>query len=87
MTQMIEVYTSPASATPAPSATPARGLSQVFPWLAASSSGSAEHDWFWAPGWQEGEREVDRHIAAGETTVFDSSEAFLAALEREIQAG
>jgi hypothetical protein len=84
---MMDVYTSPASATPAPIVEPEREL-----WLAVSSaemSGEAwfpipeTQAWFWTPEWQDGEREVDEHIAAGRTTYFESTEEFLAALDRE----
>ena len=37
--------------------------------------------WFWTEEWQAGEREVDEHIAAGRTTFFGSTDAFLAALD------
>jgi hypothetical protein len=33
--------------------------------------------WFWTPDWQEGEREADAQLAAGEGQVFDSDEAFV----------
>ena len=36
---------------------------------------------FWTPEWQEGERDADRQIAEGRTTVHESSEAFLASAE------
>lgn len=32
--------------------------------------------WFWAPDWQEGERDVDADIAAGRTARFGSSTDF-----------
>lgn len=37
--------------------------------------------WFWTEYWQSGEREASAAIAAGETTVYDSDEDFLAALD------
>lgn len=40
-----------------------------------------EQAWFWTPEWQEGEREADEQIARGEGTIYESDEAFLAALE------
>lgn len=40
--------------------------------------------WFWTPEWQAGEREADEQIAAGQTSYFDSTGDFLAALDREI---
>lgn len=41
--------------------------------------------WFWTEEWQAGEREASAAIAAGETTIYDSDEDFLAALD-EIDA-
>jgi len=41
----------------------------------------ASQAWFWAPRWQEGEREASEDIAAGRMTQFDSDEDFLASLE------
>ncbi len=43
----------------------------------------ADQAWFWTPEWQEGEREVDEHIARGEIEVFDSPEEFFAALDED----
>ena len=37
--------------------------------------------WFWTPEWQEGEREADAEIAAGNLMRFDSDEEFLAYLD------
>lgn len=37
--------------------------------------------WFWMPDWQEGEREADAQIAAGEGTIYRSDEEFLAHLD------
>ena len=36
--------------------------------------------WFWAPEWQAGEAEAEADVAAGRTELFDSGDAFLAAL-------
>jgi hypothetical protein len=41
----------------------------------------AAEAWFWTDRWQEGERAVDAHVAAGETTVHESAEDFLAHLD------
>lgn len=41
----------------------------------------ADQSWFWTREWQGAEREVDEHIAAGDTTVHESAEAFLEHLE------
>ncbi|MGH2957139.1 MAG: hypothetical protein ACRDL6_09110 [Solirubrobacterales bacterium] len=44
--------------------------------------------WFWTREWQEGEREVDESIARGERgTLYESSEAFLSALEKRTKRG
>jgi AbrB family looped-hinge helix DNA binding protein len=40
-----------------------------------------EQRWFWSEQWQEGERDASSAIASGNTTSYDSSEAFLAALD------
>jgi AbrB family looped-hinge helix DNA binding protein len=42
----------------------------------------ADQAWFWTQRWQEREREVDDHVAAGRVTVHDSGEDFLAHLDR-----
>ncbi len=41
----------------------------------------ADQLWFWAQRWQEREREVDEHVAAGRVTVHDSGEVLLAHLD------
>ncbi|MBI2942518.1 MAG: AbrB/MazE/SpoVT family DNA-binding domain-containing protein [Chloroflexi bacterium] len=40
----------------------------------------ASQAWFWTDTWQEGEREVDVHVAGGRIAVYDSFEAFAGAL-------
>lgn len=37
----------------------------------------ANQRWFWQDRWQQREKEVDEHVAAGRVTVHDDSEAFL----------
>ena len=37
--------------------------------------------WFWAPAWQAGEAEASADIESGRTTVHDSTDDFLAALD------
>ena len=37
--------------------------------------------WFWTEHWQQREREVDEHVAAGRVHVHESGEAFLAHLD------
>jgi len=44
-----------------------------------------EQAWFWTPEWQEGEREADAELAAGEGTIYYSDEEFLAALEADLK--
>ncbi len=39
--------------------------------------------WYWTEEWQAGERETDAQIAAGEGTIYDSGEEFLAPLREE----
>lgn len=46
----------------------------------------ADQAWFWTKEWQEGERRVDEHIAAGRETVYDSAEEFLAALDEKVES-
>ena len=40
-----------------------------------------EQAWFWTPEWQEGEREADAELAAGQGTIYYSDEEFLAHLD------
>ena len=42
----------------------------------------ADQRWFWQDRWQQREKEVDAHVAAGEVTVHDDSEAFLDHLDK-----
>lgn len=41
--------------------------------------------WFWAPEWQEMEREADADLAAGRLTGYESDEDFLAALDERMK--
>jgi AbrB family looped-hinge helix DNA binding protein len=41
----------------------------------------ATQTWFWAPRWQQGEREAAEDLAEGRSRVFESSEEFLDSLE------
>jgi bifunctional DNA-binding transcriptional regulator/antitoxin component of YhaV-PrlF toxin-antitoxin module len=41
----------------------------------------ADQAWFWTDRWQQREREVDAHVDAGEVTVHESTDDFLAALD------
>jgi AbrB family looped-hinge helix DNA binding protein len=41
----------------------------------------ATQAWFWTPAWQAGEREAADDLEAGRSTVFDSSDEFLASLD------
>jgi len=36
--------------------------------------------WFWAPGWQQGEREASADIESGRMRAFDDAESFLRSL-------
>jgi hypothetical protein len=38
--------------------------------------------WFWTRQWQEGEQEADAQAAAGEGTVFESTEEFVTHLKK-----
>lgn len=42
---------------------------------------AADQAWFWTPEWQEGERDADAALAAGEGTAFESTEHFISHLE------
>ena len=42
----------------------------------------ATQAWFWTPEWQEGEREADADLAAGNTEFFESGEELIEALRR-----
>ncbi len=42
---------------------------------------AADQAWFWTKRWQEREREVDEHIAAGRSTVHDDGDQLLAHLD------
>lgn len=41
----------------------------------------ADQRWFWTERWQEMEREVDEHVAAGRVTVYDDVDDFLSSLD------
>ena len=41
----------------------------------------ADQAWFWTERWQQREREVDEHVAAGRVVVHEASEDFLAHLD------
>ena len=45
----------------------------------------ADQRWFWSERWQEREREVDEHVAAGRVTHHESTEDFLDHLD-ELEA-
>lgn len=45
----------------------------------------ADQRWFWSERWQEREREVDEHVAAGRVTRHESAEDFLDHLD-ELEA-
>lgn len=42
----------------------------------------ADQRWFWTEHWQQREREVDGHIAAGRVTVHQDGDALLEHLDR-----
>ena len=47
----------------------------------------ADQRWFWQDRWQQREKEVDAHVAAGRVTVHDDADAFLDHLDRlDVQA-
>ncbi len=42
----------------------------------------ADQAWFWSEHWQQREREVDEHVAAGRVTVHESGDDFLTHLDK-----
>ena len=42
----------------------------------------ADQRWFWEDRWQQREKEVDEHVAAGRVTVHDDGDAFLDHLDQ-----
>jgi len=42
----------------------------------------ATQAWFWLPDWQTGEREAAADLAAGRSSVPESSKAFLSSLKK-----
>lgn len=55
----------------------ADGVIELRPQLAVP----ATQAWFWSDQWQDGERVVDRHVAAGEVQIHADAVAFLEHLE------
>lgn len=53
------------------------GVIEVRPAIAVP----ATQAWFWAPAWQQREREVDEHVTAGQTTTYADGDDFLAHLD------
>lgn len=53
------------------------GVIEVRPAVAVP----ATQAWFWTPEWQQREREVDEHVAAGRTSTFDGEDGFTAHLD------
>lgn len=44
----------------------------------------ADQAWYWAPGWQEGERQADEQISGGTLSeVFESAEEMFDHLDRQ----
>jgi hypothetical protein len=48
--------------------------------ISALQSLPGNEAWFWNTDWQVGEREVDRHIAAGDIIVTDGPDEFISSL-------
>lgn len=49
--------------------------------LRAALPAPADQAWFWTQRWQQREHAVDSHVAAGEVTVHESTQAFLEHLD------
>lgn len=45
----------------------------------------ADQRWFWQDRWQQREKEVDEHMAAGRVTVHDDGDALLDHLDAQAQ--
>ena len=54
------------------------GVIELHPHVAVP----ADQVWFWSERWQQLEREVDEHVEKGEVSQFDSTDEFLASLDR-----
>jgi len=50
--------------------------------LRGMTSVPADHAWFWAEQWQEGERKAAAQIAAGHAEVYADAESMFADLDR-----
>lgn len=57
----------------------ADGVVELHP-CASDPDGQA---WFWSPGWQEREREVDAVLAAGEMATYDTVEQLISGLDAD----
>lgn len=53
------------------------GVAELRPFLPVPS----DQAWFWTERWQEREREVDEHVAAGRVTVHEDGDEFLDRLD------
>jgi hypothetical protein len=53
--------------------------------VASSACYNADQAWYWTPEWQVKEQQADQDIAEGRTQMFDSDEAFLAALHTGLE--
>jgi antitoxin MazE len=53
------------------------GVLELHPLVAVP----ADQRWFWTERWQQMERQVDEHVAAGRVAVFDDADDFLDSLE------
>jgi bifunctional DNA-binding transcriptional regulator/antitoxin component of YhaV-PrlF toxin-antitoxin module len=54
------------------------GVIELRPHVAVPASQA----WYWQPGWQEGERAVDEHVAAGRIQVAENIDEFLTAMDK-----
>lgn len=61
----------------------ADGVIELHPAIAVS----ADQAWFWEQRWQQREREVDDHVAAGRVISHDSVDEFIGHLDRLDEQG
>jgi bifunctional DNA-binding transcriptional regulator/antitoxin component of YhaV-PrlF toxin-antitoxin module len=54
------------------------GVIELRPHVAVPASQA----WYWHPAWQEGERAVDKHVAAGHVEAAENIDEFLTVMDK-----
>jgi bifunctional DNA-binding transcriptional regulator/antitoxin component of YhaV-PrlF toxin-antitoxin module len=54
------------------------GVIELRPHVAVPASQA----WYWQPAWQEGERAVDKHVAAGHVEAAENIDEFLTVMDK-----